>query len=511
MSQASADDAGMFRFDDNQGSSDAFQAFPASPSLPPSAVPFVGWNALAEVVEEAHPGIAELLYGGALLMQAAIEDTYPFIWERTLLWLEDSGVSRPRLDDLHDFLFSDQLPITVDQMAAEISSTFATMSGADRELVREDAASPLEDAAMAAFLEVQPALGTPYEHARHLLQAAPGVPGAPSWWVTCSLEMPSVLGPGRESIYCSRPKRRADRVSVSERTYLGELDRTLEHTGVRRGYIDQSSFRSTINDERVDGYWAHIAGTRSFGFSLHVDVGYRHKFFNQVATALEQNSQLIDESIRIALGTASTAAAAALATVAGPVSFAALPAMQIAASFARAFLERLQAWVTKTLSDTTLTTWVIYQTVIIDDAGVPLTTFVLTRPDGQVATLFQAVDIGTGSVKASSRYQNEPEFHRKARFMVGESTAPYGLFDDGLWDLAFDGSRWDSAVSRPSAAPISWTTATTDNAGFRLVLPHTSAENDARYVSAVRAETRFELNPYPGPGPVVRKGKRFTM
>lgn len=511
MSETSADDAGTHRFDDGQDGSPAFPRFHASPSLPPSAVPFVGWNALAEMVEEAHPDIAELLYGGALLMQAAIEDTYPFLWDRTLLWLGDSGVSSSRLDDLHGFLFKDQLPTTVDYLAREISSTFATMSEADRAMIREDATSPLEDAAMAAFLEVQPGLAEPYQHARDLLQSNPRAPGAPRWWVTCSLEMPNVLGPGRESIYCSRPRRRADRVSVSERTYLGELDRSLEQTGVRRGYVDPRWLRPSINEERVDGYWAHIAGTRSFGFSLHVDVGHRRKFFDRVATTLEENSQLIDESIRIALGAASTAAAAALAAVAGPVSFVALPVMQIAASFARAFLERLQVWLTKALGDSTLTTWVIYQTVIVDDSGVPLTTFVLTRPDGGVANLYQAVDMGTGSVEASIQYQNEPEFHRNARFMVGESSAPYGLFDEGLWDLTFDERLWNSTVLRPLAAPISWTTATTDNSGFRLVLPHTSEECDARYVSAIRAETRFEVDPYFGPGPVVKRGKRWKI
>ena len=502
MSEISAGGAGTYRSGTSHSSPDALPIPPAAPSLPPSAVPFVGWNALAEVVEESHPGIAELMYGGALLMQAAIEDTYPFIWDRTLLWLEDSGVSQSRLDDLHDFLFGEWLPMTVDYLAGEISDTFSAMSDADRELVREDARSPLEDAAMTAFLERQPSLAEAYRHARDLLEANPSVHGAPRWWVTCSLEIPNVLGPGRESIYCSRPRRHADRVSVSERTYLSELDRSLEQTGVQRGYADPRWFRSTINEERVDGYWAHIAGTRSFGFSLHLDVGHRRKFFAQIAAALEENSPLIDESIRIALGTASTAAAAALATVAGPVSFAALPAMQIAASFARAFLERLQLWLTKTLGDSTLTTWVIYQTVIIDASGVPLTTFVLTRPDGGVADLHQAIDMGTGSVGADIRYRNEPEFHRKARFMVGESTAPYGLFDDGLWDVA--------ALASP-VTPISWTTATTDNSGFRLVLPHTSQECDARYASAVRAETRFEVDPYLGPGPVVKGGKHWKL
>jgi hypothetical protein len=505
MSETSAGSAGTHPERVRRGvdgdSSDVPQTSQTSPSLPPSAMPFVGWNALAEMIEEASPGIAQLMYGAALLMQAAIEDTYPLIWDRTVSWLEDSGVSRSRLDDLHGFLFANRLPMTVDDLARDISDIFAEMSESDKSIVQRDTVSSVEGAAMAAFIEAQPSLAAQYQHALELLNANPREPGAPRWWVTCSLEMPDVLGPGRESIYCSRPRHRSDRVSVSERTYLGDLDRSLEQVGVMRGFVDPGRWRPTINEERVDGYWAHIARVNSFGFSLHVDVGWRRKFFDRISIAMEENRPLIDQSIRIALDTASTAAAAALAAVAGPVSFVALPAMQIAASFARAFVDRLQVWLTRTLGDSTLTTWVIYQTVIIDDLGVPLTTFVLARPDGTLANLHQAVDMGTGSVGASKRYLNEPEFHRNARFMVGESAPPRDSFDDGLWDVA--------ALSSP-AVPISWTTATTDNGGFRLILPHTSAECGAKYASAVRAETWLERAPYSKIGPTV-KGKRWIF
>ena len=465
------------------------------PSASPSGVPFVGWNALAEVIEDVNPGIACLMYGSALLMQSAIEQTFPALLDGAREWMSASGVPDSFSSHLESALFEELLPISVDEIAAQILATYEEMSERERSLLNLDSASPLGDAVVASYLEVQPDLIDQHERAQELVAGAPEH-SHPRWWTTCSLEMPNLLGPGQESIYCSRPRRRADRVSVTERTYLGRLYNSLKQPEVRRGFVDRRFLRPDIDQPRVDGFWDNVGLVNSYGFSLHFDVGHGRKFFDNVANTLTANKPIIDGVIQSALGVAAAAATTALASVTGPVSFVAVPGINIAATFLTALLERLQKRLIQAFSDSELTTWVIYQTVILDNSGVPLTTFVLAGPNGEVPVIQQAVNLGRDSIRVSDRYVRDPGFHQHARFMIGQTVRPSNSFDDRLWEI--------SATLSP-AAPISWTDATYDQGGCRVILPHTCTQNDARYASAVRAETVFDVNAPLGWGPAVQQ------
>ena len=434
------------------------------------------------------------MYGVSLLVEAAIQGHQSEIVDAVAAWTAESGISLSR-EVLQDLL-ERSLPLTVDGVAEDLRAVFEGLEPEDRarfdgfptdiENLREGpAASSLEHLAIDRYVQARAddAFSARY---RELSTAADDGAFANGLWVTCSLELPAVLGTQQFPVYCHAARnKRGDWMHLRERTYLRTVESGVEWHGVVPGRVT-SGYRNSYQQDRVKYFWDSVGFCNSFAYAVMVAVGEKQRYVAKSVKALEQHELILDQALQLILGAVGSSAVAALTAV-GVAPIAAAPVIRAASTLITALVQAIKHRAITALSDVELSTWMVFQTVVQNDVGMPLTVFTLARPDGmspKLSRLHRSTPAAATSglpVVVDDDYDVEPGFHQQARFMMGTTWRP--------------GSGPTPQLIERTASitkPVCWSDPETDEGGFRLLLPHYSSTNTARYVTAIRAETNRE-------------------
>ena len=237
-----------------------------------------------------------------------------------------------------------------------------------------------------------------------------------------------------------------------------------------------------------------IEGTRSKTVAKLVSMlpGQRRRLQEQIAKQVDRSKQRF-ESVLLTLGIP--------ASLINPV-------VGLIAAAAQALVTVIVNQIVKRFSETSLTPWTIWHTVLMGSDRVPVSIFTIAGRDATTPPLCRLVKGTGGQWTADDKYAGYLAAEQGAsRFMIGETAIPTGGIDAGWFDLAAQ-----------TGQPLAWQEPLQTRGGFRILLPHLDRSLDAWggerldkdrykklaakskkvYVSAIRADVHlhFEADPW---------------
>jgi alkylhydroperoxidase/carboxymuconolactone decarboxylase family protein YurZ len=269
-------------------------------------------------------------------------------------------------------------------------------------------------------------------------------------------------------------------LEATEHTYIDRDVLGLSNTRFRGDSVLEK-YRDDIDD------WLPGNFSESIDLSRPIDQYYyvyeltepkRSRAIRKLRKVLEKNRPEIQAAFNTAADTATgLATAAAAATPLGvPVSV----ITPLAKPFSRIAFNSLLTNFERSLADTNMTPWSItHTTLYLPQYPVPLSMFILLSPavPGSKLHRIHRDDIDPDVSTMDLGYEEKKRAYQRGRGMVGVSVPPIRPCPADLW----------THVARENQ-PAAWTEPGQDQGGFRILVPHAEASDDAAYVSALRAD-----------------------
>ena len=454
----------------------------------PFAHPFAGWMALSDMIADSNPELADAMRALAAVLRSALEQSISDRWSEISSTLLQTGIPRWSIADVERALFSGLLPLSAQELAEDAGQAFAELE----ETETVERTQPASSGLIAGVIhyggfavlgrEVDPDMpiprlpvryeDLPEEFLDYFLPATP-------LRVVASLDLPSIVSGRGYSIWCQKPlRRRGDNLVATEHTYI---DR--EVNGLTNPRFQGDSVTSEYRDD-VES-WQPAEFSESINLGSPLDQYYylyeltdpkRSRATRKLRKLLETNGPAIRQVINSASDTAISAGAAA-APLALPVTALA----PLTKPVARMFWTGLVTHLEKSLADTNMTPWSITHTTLHSPeypVG-PLSMFILLSPAAPRAKLhrIRRDDIDPDVSTMEPSYEENKRAYQRGRGMLGLTQPPNRPCPADLW-----------AHVAGSNEPAAWTEPGQDQAGFRILVPHAEAGDDARYVTALRAD-----------------------
>lgn len=458
-------------------------------SVDPLAQPFDGWIALADVVSDTSPTLADLMVALSDAARIAVEDQIPGLVESLM---NRFGLSSAGYEGTVAELRANAIPLNAETAVRNLAASYALLSDEQTDIAEGIAESEngLADAVISEFRKTA-RLDEGDELFNTTLDAVKELYGTPQVLLeaSCSLEQPSGLGVS--PIYCAHlahPNMK-DRITAAEYTYGTSIESSFDGNIEHEGSVVHRGYRPDINEPHLQYFWSTIAPpVRSWAYTLHLNEGpkfrlrsmasaqeilmaHRDDIGKAVQSAVKNSSDRIEGLAKPTLQSLMGVAGAAAAI---PFIHTLIP---LAAAAAAAVVKFIVDKIVKATNGGNLTTWTIGHTVVTGSEWVPLSIFTLAHsgPPGLCRLTFDT----TGKPQASD-YAVYPDEFRRARFMLGWTNDPKAQFDPAYFGLVAKTGR-----------PLAWREPWEDKSGFRILLPHTRIGSGAMYVTAVRADVRL--------------------
>ncbi len=194
----------------------------------------------------------------AYLAQSALEERLPDLTGPLSDVLIDSGFSSGAVEGVRSALLANRLAFTPQAVTDEMARLYTGLSE-EHQLRTSDDPLQLVETAIERFLDSE--LAGPNAKAVYDNMADRAARyRQPHWWASCSLDLPSVLGPAKSPIYCARPGHRvSNRLTALEWTYRGTMSTGFNGKADSRGHVGVvtagGGYRDTINDLQPNRYW----------------------------------------------------------------------------------------------------------------------------------------------------------------------------------------------------------------------------------------------------------------
>jgi hypothetical protein len=463
----------------------AFESVPYSPF----AHPFAGWVALSDLIADSNPELSDAMRAMAAVLQAAAEQSTMNVFPQIRSALAETGIPLAAIADVERAFLSDLLPLSVGDLTELGAEAFT-------ELVDSGTMEPTEPSNTGFIasvihygghsllglemreVESPPRLPVRYDNlpegfGDYFLPATP-------LRVTASLDLPPVASGRNFSIWCRKPiHRRGDNLLATEHTYV---DRDISGlTNPRfRGEAVTEQYRADVDE------WLPADFTESIDTARPIDQYYyvyelsdpkRARAAKKLRQILERNGIEIQQLIKTSSDTAVTLAVGAATSAGVPLATLSPVLRPISRMIWGGILSRLE----RSLADTNLTPWTItHTTLYLPEYPVgPLSMFTLLSPAAPTAKLhrIRRDNVDPNRSIMDIGYEEKKRAFQRGRGMMGLSEPPEHPCPADLWMNV-------SSVNQPAA----WTEPADDRAGFRVLVPHAEAGDEACYVSALRAD-----------------------
>lgn len=468
---------------------------------------FTGWLAVADVLSEVNPEMADAMVAGAYVARATLEEHIPSLLSAIS---EELELPSSVVDGLAGALGAGTLELTAES-AAEMLFDFETVQ------VFQDGPNRFSDIddAIHGFLKtrlVTPGRGAYDDLVRQMKEHQPSTDFA-HWKATCSLDLPSVLGNGQQPIYCVRPGHRelGTQLHAREYTYFPQAMTGFKGrvtgagpVGVDGGYRKDPGL--DIN-EQLPHYFVRSfesnTAAQGWVYALYLTEGSRARTIAKLVALLPGQSERVGRKVAEQIGQSQQRFTSVMTSLQIPAAFI-NPLISLIALAAQALVPLLVKELAKRFRESRLTPWTIWHTVLMGSERVPVSIFTLTgRDSATTPPLCRLMKSPGGEWSADDRYDGSFAAEQAAaRFMIGQTQIPTTGIDAAWFDVAAQ-----------SGQPLAWQDPLESRGGFRVLLPHLerdlSAQDDElhdadryrklaakskpMYLSAVRADVHLEF------------------
>jgi hypothetical protein len=443
--------------DETSTASGAFESDSSSRALQAA---FEGWLAFSDIVSDTDPDLAGLMVAAAHVARVAVEDEIPSLFRGLG---EVLGLSQSALDGFGETLRAESSIFTREAMADLLNAGSEDLL---KELSNADQEDPwlMADRMIAKFLDSNLIKDSAwkYDEERKRIAALPNA-AAYRWRAVCSLELPSTLEKGHMPIQCTRHARYpfGTRLDAVELTYLPTTRSGLS-TWVRGNSVghETTGYRKSIDVHYPQGFWGAIdESTAGWAYGLSLVEGPRSVLVHKVVSLFQGKQGAIDGVVAAGVEASKDRFIEVLNWANIPLAVG-HPLLPLIKSAVTTLIKFLTTVVVKALSERVLTTWTVWHSVVMGSHGVPISVFMLERPDGLSPELSRLDKNGDKPVP-DNNYQYNPSLESRARFMIGRSV---------IEDLAFDNDYFGLVAT--SGQPLAWKEPLETNSGFRVLVPH---------------------------------------
>jgi hypothetical protein len=450
-------------------------------SEPPLSVvtqPFQTWNALAVKISQGDPELADIISQSASLLIAELEINSPKLKEAVFNALSGSLqdlVSDSALREAIDEVFPNVATDSPEAIAASLDHAYRSLQGRVGEIETSEA---MTSEIVKSFVDHQP-VGSQldYDHLNDYLKRR--LAGDFKLRTIASLEPPEVLGHNQTPIYCVKQGRWIRKFAMGQdRTYQGDVRTTFRSPKTNAGYIPRSCFELNISEDVPSTHFRLVtdASLNSL-YAVNMIYGINSRRVEKIADVLEARKEGIRSGVEIVTGAAVTASQHVVAAHGVP-PFILEPLAKALKLLVAAIAEGLRVALVKSIGDTELATWLLWNTVLAPNNKLPLSIFVISAA-GKRAPRLQTVQKTQGGQLVLVEKYVDPDVDTHAQFMYGFSEKKQDLCMTEYWNL-----------TAKAGMPVALTQPLQDQSGFHVLVPHYDKKFKSGYVSAIRADLR---------------------
>jgi hypothetical protein len=418
------------------------------------------------------------------------------------------GLSSSGREDLSATLRSDNLELTA-EAAAELFLADPT------EEIRalQESAGPYActDAAIAGLLATR--LGSPgasiYEQTQRALSEHQPHTDFVHWRATCSLDLPKVLDGGQQPIYCIRRGHQGfgTRLKALEYTYYPQVKSGFDGAVSDSGAVVGSGYRNDIDTPLPNEFFQSFEPLnegQGWLYALYLFEGTQSKLVAKAVSLLPGQRRKLKDLISQHADSSKHRFGSVLSSLGVPAAMI-NPVLGLITLAAQQLVTVVVDFLVKRFSETRLTPWTIWHTVLMGSAQVPISIFTIAGREATTPPLCRLVKDSAGQWIPDDKYGGYMAAQQGGcRFMVGETQLPTAGIDATVFDLA-----------ATTGQPLAWQEPLQSRGGFRILLPHMNrtldprgdqplgndryknlaAKSEIMYISALRADVHLDFDP----------------